>query len=96
MAEKLINRNKIDSAGSNEMARVLRPLDFVRHFKGNSYQIICIAIHSETREKMVVYQALYGDYDIYARPYDMFLSKVDKEKYPDVEAVYRFEIIKST
>ncbi len=62
-----------------------------RHFKGNLYEVKEIAIHSETEEKMVVYQALYGDNITYVRPYDSFVSKVDKEKYPDAEQEYRFE-----
>jgi len=62
-----------------------------KHFKGNMYEVKAIALHSETMEKMVVYQALYGDNQVYVRPYDSFVSKVDKVKYPDVEAEYRFE-----
>ena len=61
-----------------------------KHFKGDYYIVEDIAIHSETREKYVVYRALYEDAKLYIRPYDMFISEVDKEKYPKVEQKYRF------
>ena len=63
-----------------------------RHFKGDSYLVVDIAIHSETKEKMVIYRALYGEGLLYARPYDMFTSLVDREKYPNVKQKYRFEL----
>lgn len=63
-----------------------------KHFKGNMYLLEDIATHSETQEKYVIYRALYGDLELYIRPYDMFISKVDKEKYPNVKQEYRFEL----
>ena len=63
-----------------------------RHFKGHIIKVISIAEHTETMERLVVYEHL-GDNKIWARPYDMFNSLVDKEKYPNIEQKYRFELV---
>ncbi len=69
-----------------------------RHFKGDLYLVEDIIYHSETKEKLVAYRALYGDNRLWCRPYDMFMSEVDHWKYPNIEQKYRFELqdIKST
>lgn len=87
----------------------LKPNDYVVHFKREvsdlskdkfsyTYKILSFATHSETKEKYVVYQALYTDEsknihknDIFIRPYDMFMSEVDHKKYPNIKQKYRFE-----
>ena len=63
-----------------------------KHFKGDNYLVVDVATHSETKEKYVVYRRLYGDYSLFIRPLDMFLSEVDHDKYPDVKQKFRFEL----
>ena len=63
-----------------------------KHFKDHLVEVLYIAKHTETDEKMVVYKHLDTN-EIWVRPYDMFTSKVDKEKYPDIGQIYRFELV---
>lgn len=85
------------------MERKFNPGDIVRHFKRETlseeeknanrylYRIIGPAEHTETGEKLMIYECLYGGFETFARPYYMFMSEVDHEKYPDIKQKYRFE-----
>ena len=67
--------------------------EIYRHFKGNLYEVLALAMHTETEESMVVYKEVDGE-KTYVRPLEMFVSKVDKEKYPEVMQTYRFQLQK--
>ena len=83
--------------------RIFKPGDIVRHFKRETlgeedlrankylYEIVGVANHSETREEMMVYRALYDDGGMYVRPLQMFMEEVDHVKYPEIKQKYRFE-----
>ena len=82
--------------------RDFEPGNTIRHFKRETvdqngmqylYEFIGVATHSETRDRVVVYRALYGDKGLFVRPYEMFMEEVDHVKYPEIRQKYRFEKI---
>lgn len=75
------------------MREIPKELQVYKHFKGSLYQIVTIAIHTETTDKLVIYRSLSHPERVFARPLEMFLSEVNHKKYPDVTAKYRFTLL---
>ena len=76
--------------------RIPRKGECYRHFKGNRYQVLAVARHTETGEELVVYEGLYGEHPVYARPLEMFTGKIDRNRFPGVTQEYRFELEEDT
>lgn len=85
----------MESNGVFMYNRDFKPGDIVQHFKGGFYKIVAIGTNTETEEKMVVYQSL-KDQRVWIRPYDMFISKADREKYPNAYQPYRLIKVRIT
>ena len=83
---KIQNTSKLINIDSTDLLKGI-----YRHFKGDHYLVEDVVLDSETKEPYVYYRALYGNLESYVRPYEMFMSLVDKEKYPDVQQKYRFQ-----
>lgn len=75
------------------MRETPKELQVYKHFKGSLYQIVAVAIHTETTDKLVVYRSLEHPERVFARPLEMFMSEVNRKKYPDVKAKYRFTLL---
>lgn len=93
MRRTFYNKSNVFSNGVKAFMSEVVKGGLYRHFKGMYYYVLDVATHSETGEKLVVYQKLYDGRDLYVRPLEMFYSDVDKVKYPDVKQEKRFQLM---